>query len=41
MRAGMCPTVEAAYKEVLTLPLWPEMISRDCEKVSRAILSTL
>ena len=32
-KAGMLPTAEAAYREVLTLPLWPGMEAADVERV--------
>lgn len=30
---GMCPVAEEAYKEILTLPLWPGMKNEDVERV--------
>lgn len=32
-REGMCPVAEAAYSEILTLPLWPGMSPQDQERV--------
>jgi UDP-4-amino-4,6-dideoxy-N-acetyl-beta-L-altrosamine transaminase len=32
-REGMCPVAEAAYSEVLTLPLWPGMTAQDQARV--------
>ncbi len=33
-REGLCPVAEAAYKEILTLPLWPGMTAGDVERVA-------
>jgi dTDP-4-amino-4,6-dideoxygalactose transaminase len=33
MKAGMFPVAEAAYKEILTLPLWPGMDAADVERI--------
>jgi len=33
MKAGMFPVAEAAYREILTLPLWPGMAEADVERV--------
>jgi dTDP-4-amino-4,6-dideoxygalactose transaminase len=33
MKEGMFPVAEAAYKEILTLPLWPGMDAADVENV--------
>ena len=30
---GLCPQAEAAYAEILTLPLWPGMMDADVERV--------
>ncbi|EMG38403.1 UDP-4-keto-6-deoxy-N-acetylglucosamine 4-aminotransferase [Desulfocurvibacter africanus PCS] len=30
---GMCPVAEAAYREILTLPLWPSMTDADVTRV--------
>ena len=38
---GICPIAEAAYKEILTLPLWPGMTNADMKKVENAILCTV
>lgn len=35
---GMCPVAEAAYREILTLPLWPGMAETDVERVCKALL---
>ncbi len=32
-KEGLCPVAEAAYKEILTLPLWPGMTAGDVERV--------
>ena len=34
---GMCPVAEAAYKEILTLPLWPGMTEADSQRISNTI----
>lgn len=33
-KAGLCPVAEAAYGQILTLPLWPGMNSTDVERVA-------
>jgi dTDP-4-amino-4,6-dideoxygalactose transaminase len=33
MKEGMLPVTEAAYKEILTLPLWPGMTEMDNKRV--------
>jgi dTDP-4-amino-4,6-dideoxygalactose transaminase len=33
LTAGLCPVAEAAYGEILTLPLWPGMGEADVERV--------
>lgn len=38
-KQGLCPIAEAAYKEILTLPLWPGMTSNDSERVIDALFS--
>lgn len=35
---GLCPVAEAAYDEILTLPLWPGMTDRDVERVTNIIV---
>ena len=30
---GLCPVAEAAYKEILTLPLWPGIEIAECKKI--------
>ena len=35
---GLCPEAEAAYKEILTLPLWPGMGEEDVVRVQSALL---
>ena len=35
---GMCPVAEAAYKEILTLPLWPGMHDADLYLVCETLL---
>jgi dTDP-4-amino-4,6-dideoxygalactose transaminase len=37
MREGMFPVAEAAYKEILTLPLWPGLSDEDIETVCRVL----
>ena len=32
-REGLCPVAEAAYREILTLPLWPGMKSQDIDYI--------
>ena len=32
-KEGLCPKAEAAYKEILTLPLWPGMREGDIGKI--------
>lgn len=34
---GLCPRAEAAYAEILTLPLWPGMEEKDVERVVNAL----
>lgn len=34
---GFCPVAEAAYAEILTLPLWPGMTDGDVERVVREL----
>lgn len=36
-REGLCPVAEAAYKEILTLPLWAGMREEDVVRVSAAM----
>ena len=36
-RKGICPVAEAAYDEILTLPLWPGMTGEDVELVCVAL----
>jgi perosamine synthetase len=36
-RPGQCPNAEAAYEEILTLPLFPAMNERDVDDVCRAL----
>lgn len=38
MKEGLCPVAEAAYKEILTLPLWPGMTLADIERVVNIVL---
>ena len=33
-REGLCPVAEAAYREILTLPLWPGMKTMDIEYIN-------
>lgn len=37
-REGMCPEAESAYREILTLPLWPGMDEADVARVVRHVL---
>ncbi len=37
-RVGMCPVAETAFKEILTLPLWPGMHAEDCARVASIII---
>ena len=32
-KKGLCPVAEAAYGQILTLPLWPGMEKNDVERV--------
>ncbi len=34
---GLCPAAEAAYEEILTLPLWPGMTQKNVEYIKRII----
>lgn len=34
-REGLCPVAEAAYREILTLPLWPGMTAIDIKRITR------
>jgi perosamine synthetase len=36
-RPGLCPRAEAAYEEIMTLPLFPTMTDRDVDDVCRAL----
>lgn len=36
-REGLCPVAEAAYREILTLPLWPGMTEDNILTIMRAI----
>ncbi len=36
-QTGCCPQAEAAYRQILTLPLFPGMISADIDRVCRAL----
>jgi perosamine synthetase len=36
-RPGLCPNAEAAFEEILTLPLFPTMTDRDVDDVCRAL----
>ena len=36
MKEGMFPVAETAYKEILTLPLWPGMDKETVERVRQA-----
>lgn len=36
---GLCPAAEAAYSEMLTLPLWPGMFEEDIQRVANVLLS--
>ena len=37
-RRGDCPVAEAAYEEILSLPLFPAMTDLDIERVTETIL---
>jgi perosamine synthetase len=39
--AGLCPVAEAAYEEILSLPLFPAMSDGDVEFVIRAVQTSL
>lgn len=39
--AGLCPVAEAAYEEILTLPIFPAMEDSDAEDVIRAVSKVL
>jgi perosamine synthetase len=36
-RRGLCPQAEAAYEEIMTLPLFPTMADRDVDDVCRSL----
>ena len=36
---GLCPVAEAAYREIITLPLWPGMIEEDIKQINEQIRS--
>lgn len=36
-REGLCPAAEAAYREILTLPLWPGMTEEHIDHITRSI----
>jgi perosamine synthetase len=37
-RAGLCPVAEAAYQEILSLPMFPAMSDEDVERVIESVL---
>jgi UDP-4-amino-4,6-dideoxy-N-acetyl-beta-L-altrosamine transaminase len=41
MREGLCPVAEAAYREILTLPLWPGMNIADIERVTETLFTSI
>lgn len=36
-QAGMCPIAEAAYEQIISLPIFPGMTDADCDDVVRAV----
>jgi len=36
-RAGLCPNVEAAYEQIISIPMFPEMSDSDIEAVIEAM----
>jgi perosamine synthetase len=38
---GLCPAAEAAYEEILTLPLFPAMTDQDVARVVTAVRKVL
>lgn len=38
-REGLCPVAEAAYREILTLPLWPGMTEKDISYIIQKLCS--
>ena len=37
-KEGLCPVAEAAYREILTLPLWPGMGEEDTEYITKQLI---
>ena len=37
-KEGLCPVAEAAYREILTLPLWPGMGEKDTEYITKQLI---
>jgi len=40
-KLGLCPVAEAAYEEILTLPIFPQMSDEDVERVIKAVKSVI
>lgn len=40
-KIGMCPTAEAAYQKILTIPLFPGMTKADVQRVCKAVRNSL
>lgn len=38
---GMCPTAEAAYEQILSLPIFPGMMDEDVERVISGVIETV
>ena len=38
---GLCPVAEAAYEEILSLPIFPAMTDNDVERVIRTVSEVL
>ena len=38
---GMCPTAEAAYEQILSLPIFPGMMDKDVERVISEVVETV
>ena len=39
--AGLCPVAEAAYEELLSLPMWPGLTDEDVDRVVDALAEIL
>jgi perosamine synthetase len=40
-RPGLCPKAEAAYQEIMSLPIFPRMLDGEVDQVIAAVQDTL